>query len=187
MTRIAIRIIKNTLLFAGIILIATALAVRCKLLVRLILLYIGADASEFIELINTAALIIIGAGFGLAVKKSSAGRTGLIITILLLVPMLPSLYVFNSVIDYHEWIQTVSEKQRITYDQAQVLTNAFLAEETGVSGFLGYYTYTDKAFIFGIKVTRNEWLALIVNWGIRIFYFSLSIFFVVFSYKEATE
>ena len=159
----------------------------CKLLVRLIFKFLGSDSGEITELINTAAFIIIGGGFGMAVNKSKAGSVGFIFIILLLVLILPTLYIFNSIIDYHLWIQTISEKQKISYDQSQIIINDFLRKETSFSGFFGYYNYLAKAFMFGDKVTENYVLAIIVNWGIRIFYFGLSIFFTVFSYKETAN
>ena len=177
--------IKSVLTYIGIVLITVILAVLGKLLVRVILTFLGSEAGEFIELVNTAVFLVVGGGFGFAIKKSDSGRFGFIISIALLVPLIVSLYCFNPVIDYREWIEDVAAQQKISYEDAKTLTDAFLRNEVSLSGFIGYYSYTAKAFFWGEKVKERHLLASIVNWGIRIFYLGLSIFFTVFSFKEA--
>ena len=164
----------------GIVIVTVILVVLGKLIIRLIpSLY-----ANFIEvtnllnevigalyvLINTLVYLVVGGGIALATKNYQ--RIGLIIGIVLIILISISTYLFNPAVEYYQLIDKISIEQKLTNKDAKTMTDSLLNNEVGHSGFLGYYMYTAK--------TYKEWIK-------RIFYFMLSIFWVIVAFVVVRE
>lgn len=163
----------------GIVIVTVILSVFGKLIIRQIpSLYATflemtglADGGigEIYQILNTLVFLVVGGGIALA--TSNYQRLGFIFGIVLVIFLGVSIYLFNPALDYHQFVEKMSVEQKLPYKDAKIMMDSFLNSEVDHSGFLGYYIYT---------ATSWEWIK-------RLFYFALSIFWVLVSFVGIRE
>lgn len=136
------KIIIRAFKYLGIVLITIFLTTLFLLLTRILFNWIGAN--ELTAYVWGLSFTILGAGMTIAINSSDSGLLGKIISIILLIPLIVIFYFLDYAIDYHQWIKKISNKEHISSDKTLEVTNSFLKEKIGISGFLGYYFYTEK-------------------------------------------
>jgi hypothetical protein len=160
------------------------------------------ETLELVEFVNILVFAILGMGFGLATVLLPQ-NVRLQTSAVLLTILLPLVFSTNAIIQYNSWIEDVAVQEKISYDQAEQLTNSFLGDRVELNGFLGFYLYTAQVPILPLnqaemkgaieleKKVKSTFLSFnrivkikpeIVTgflassrWMIRFFYFSLAI------------
>ena len=214
------KLLSRTLLYIFIAILLIFIAVSIKAISNLIaeqflyqIIIIGDlfDILEVVEFVNVLVFAILGMGFGLAtilLPKIVRQQT----SALLLIILVPLIFSTNAIIEYNTWINTVADKQKISYPQAENLTNSFLNHRVGLDGFFGYYVYTAQFPVLptsqddikgvekleqkvrlqffsvnkliGLKPEIIFGLLATSRWMIRIFYFSLAVVATVRHFQE---
>jgi hypothetical protein len=214
------KILSRTLLYIFIAGLLILIAVSMKAISNLIaeeflykIIIIGDlfDILEVVEFVNVLVFAILGMGFGLAtilLPKMARQQTSAVLLILLV----PLIFSTNAIIEYNTWISAVADKQKISYPQAESLTNSFLNHRVGLEGFFGYYVYTAQFPVLptsqddikgvekleqkvrsqffsvnkliGLKPEIISGLLATSRWMIRFFYFSLAVVATVRHFQE---
>lgn len=185
-----------------------------QLLYKIIIIGDVFSTLEVVEFVNVLVFAILGMGFGLAsayLPKISRQKTSAILLIILV----PLIFSTSAMVKYNFWIEDVADRERISYSQAESLTNSFLSRRVGVNGFLGFYVYTaqfpvlpingaeieqveklEKQVkanfmsinkIIGIKPEIITGFLATSKWLIRIFYFSIATFTTISHFKTGCQ
>jgi hypothetical protein len=166
---------------------------------------------EIIELLNILVFAIIGMGFGVATTLLPR-RVGRYISSLLLIILVPIIYSTTYFYRYDNWIQEVAEKEKISYVQAEEITNSYLTTRLGRQGFLGFYIHTAEfpvlptkrdqmkevadrerqitykfAYVTGLKPENITAIFTISAWGIRVFYFFIAVLATILHFQEGLQ
>lgn len=163
---------------------------------------------EIMELLNILVFGILGMGFGIAtvlLPRYFASRVSAV-TLLILVPLIFST---GTVFRYYNWIADFSLEEKISYEQAELITNSFLRRTTNDrEGFLGFYFYTAEfpalparekdmieaeelenkskarlSRVTGLQPHMVSYLFASRGWIIRLFYLSISVFTAFVNFK----
>lgn len=185
-----------------------------QLLYKIIIIGDVFSTLEIVEFVNVLVFAILGMGFGLAsafLPKISRYKT----SALLLIILVPLIFSASAMVKYNFWIEDVAAHEKISYSQAETLTNSFLNKRVGINGFLGFYVYsaqfpvlpTNQAEIEGSEklekqvktnfMTINKLIRIkpeiitgflaTSKWLIRIFYFSIAAFTTVNHFKTGCQ
>lgn len=166
---------------------------------------------QVIEVLNVLVFAILGMGLGVAaglLPKKSGIYAGAILVII----SLPVLVVLTDLVKYNDWINQVADVERVTYPQAEKITNSFLKTRVGSGGFLGFYLHTAEYPVLPIKQVEMKQLSnpnlgvasrfsnfakippqkiaalfSISGWGIRLFYFLVAVMTVIYHFQEGLK
>ncbi|MBE9227925.1 hypothetical protein IQ264_21110 [Phormidium sp. LEGE 05292] len=158
---------------------------------------------QVVEFANIIIFAVLGMGFGVAsviLPKICQLKTSAV----LLIIIVPLIFSITPILKYNTWVKEIADNEKLTYQQAQDLSNSFLKSRINLEGFLGFYSYsaqfpvlprTKKEMVLAVKLekkVRYELTSLTKdpnlsqqkvsiflaygNWAIRFFYFSLSVF-----------
>lgn len=165
---------------------------------------------QIVEFANIIIFAVLGMGFGLAsviLPKICQLKTSAV----LLIITVPLIFSITPFLKYNTWLKEIADYEKITYQQAQTLSDDFLKSRVNLEGFLGFYSYsaqfpvlprTKKEMILAVnleKKVRTEITSLTKklnlsqqsisillaagNWTIRFFYFSLSVFTAIAHFR----
>lgn len=129
------------------------------------LLIIGEFIAIFqvVEFANIIIFAVLGMGFGLAsviLPKICQLKTSAV----LLIIIVPLIFSITPFLKYNTWLKEIADNEKITYQQAQAISNSFLKSRVNSEGFLGYYSYsaqfpvlprTKKEMILAIKLENK--------------------------------
>lgn len=214
-----LKLLFRTFLYILIVVSIILLTISLKLISNLIaeeVVYNIIIVGEFLsilqigEFVNVIVFAILGMGFGLAsvfLPKTSQIKTSAVLLIILV----PLIFSITPLLQYNSWIEEVADQERLSYVQAQSLTDSFLKARVPLDGFLGFYSYSAqfpvlptskkemvevgnlekkvKAQFLGISKKiklKPEIISGILaagNWTIRFFYFSLSAFATITHFR----
>jgi hypothetical protein len=154
---------------------------------------------DVIDLLNLLVFAILGLGMGLAC--SLFGRPwGPRLGALLLIPLVPLIFLLTPTVRYGLWVRNVATTQGLSTEAAALTTGAFLRDRIGQDGVWGLYRYSARypmlpvtaeamqeapnieqqvnATLSSLSQLDAERVARILafcSWGIRAFYFAISI------------
>ncbi len=168
-------------------------------------------AVEIIELLNVLVFAIVGMGFGVitALLPRVISRQ---ISAIFLIILIPLICCTTDLYRYDNWLREISEREKISYSDAQQITNSFLKNRVGQQGFLGFYLHTAEfpvlptkkdqmqdvtvqeekitskfATVTGITPQTMTILFTISGWGIRSFYFLVAAFASATHFREGLK
>lgn len=168
-------------------------------------------AIEILELLNVLVFAIVGMGFGIitALLPRNIGRQ---ISAFFLIILIPLICCTTDLYRYDNWLREISEREKISYSEAQEITNSFLKNRVGQQGFLGFYLHTAEfpvlptrknqmqdvavqeekitskfATVTGITPQKVTVLFTISGWAIRIFYFLVAAFTSATHFREGIK
>ncbi|MDY6937211.1 MAG: hypothetical protein SWY16_06040 [Cyanobacteriota bacterium] len=166
---------------------------------------------EVAELFNILVFAVLGMGLGLAtalIPKTLGHR----ISAALLIGALPIIFLLGSFVRYENWVRDFAANEQIAHQSALETTDRYLSSQVGRNGFPGFYFYTarypilptDTSEIKEVEALEARTVARINRvidiapenlsrlfslsiWGVRIFYFGLSVVAAIahFSQGEA--
>lgn len=154
---------------------------------------------DVIDLLNLLVFAILGLGMGLAC--SLFGRPwGPRLGALLLIPLVPLIFLLTPAMRYGLWVRNVATTQGISAEAAALTTGTFLRDRVGQDGVWGLYRYSARYPILPITAAamqeapsiekqvnatlsdlsqldaeRVARILALCSWGIRAFYFAISI------------
>ena len=207
-----LKVVTQILFYTFIVFSLVCVAVIAKIVATLIsdnLIYKTIIIGDFFaildigEFINIIVFAVLGLGFGLAsfwLPNSAQIKTSVILLILLV----PLIFSTSAFVRYNSWVEEFATREKISYAQAEAITNSFLQNRVKIDGFLGFYWYsgqfpmlpTNKKEIRTIAIieqkVKSQFFSLskltklsqeVISgilataiWAIRFFYFSLSAF-----------
>ncbi len=113
---------------------------------------------EIGELVNIIIFAVLGLFIGVSTYLYP-GKNGRAVSSVILILAIPLLFTLTSWVRYHEWLLSFSLQEKILLPEATQITNTFLDENVGVSGFTGFYLYTGKYPV--IPVNKEEMKAMV--------------------------
>ncbi|MBE9040082.1 hypothetical protein IQ235_04655 [Oscillatoriales cyanobacterium LEGE 11467] len=166
---------------------------------------------EVAELFNVLVFAVFGTGLGIAtalVPKAFGHR----MSAALLIVALPVIFVLGSFVRYEDWVRDFAANEQITHEIAIETTDTYLSSQVGRGGFPGFYFYTarypilpvDASEMKEVKALEERTVARINRvveiepenlsrlfsisiWGVRIFYFGLSIVTAIAHFSQGEE
>ncbi len=204
-----------SLLFIAVMIKIISLSIADQLIYNLYIVGDILRGLEIVETVNILVFAILGMGFGL-ISIYLPKRWGIKIGALFLIILFPLIFTITNLVRYHTWIQHIVANQGISYVRAENFSNNFLKNKIGTEGFIGFYLYTasfpalptKESQIQEIeelqKSVKNKILQIILHgnkiqlstatgilaigsWGIRVFYFLLSLLATVVHFWEGLK
>ncbi len=166
---------------------------------------------EVAELFNILVFAIFGMGLGIATAllPKIFGRR---ISAALLILALPIIFVLGSFVRYEDWVRDFAANEEITHQMAVESTDTYLTSQVGRGGFPGFYFYTarypilpvDASEMTEVKALEERTVARINRvieiepeklsrlysmsiWGVRIFYFGLSVVTAIAHFSQGED
>ncbi len=163
---------------------------------------------EIVELFNIIAFAVVGMGFGLATIFLPKYLGRYVSTILLII-LVPIIFITTPMVRYDIWVEQVAKNDKLSFNEAELLTNSFLNQRVGTDGVYGFYLYTaqfpilpDKKVqinnldrleksvnskfvqLIGVPPGVIYWSMSLCFWMIRIFYFVIAVVTTIFHFRE---
>lgn len=166
---------------------------------------------EVAELFNVLVFAIFGMGLGIATAllPKIFGRR---ISAALLIFALPIIFVLGSFVRYEDWVRDFAINEQISHQMAIETTDTYLTSQVERGGFPGFYFYTarypilpvDALEMKEVKALEERTVARINRvieiepeklsslysisiWGVRIFYFGLSVVTAIAHFSQGEE
>ena len=163
---------------------------------------------EIVEIFNIIAFAVVGMGFGLATIFLPKYLGRYVSTILLII-LVPIIFITTPMVRYDIWVEQVAKNDKLSFNEAELLTNSFLNQRVGTDGVYGFYLYTaqfpilpDKKVqinnldrleksvnskfvqLIGVPPGVIYWSMSLCFWMIRIFYFVIAVVTTIFHFRE---
>lgn len=113
---------------------------------------------EIGELVNIIVFAVLGLFIGVSTYLYPQQNPRAVSSLILIISV-PLLFTLTSWVRYHEWLTYFSIQEKILVPEATQITNTFLNDNVGVSGFPGFYLYTGKYPV--IPSNREEMKAMV--------------------------
>ena len=166
---------------------------------------------EVIEVFNVLVFAILGLGLGVATAFIPR-YLGIRLNALVIILLLPTLLSFGTIIRYDNWINEFAANESLSVTESRLKTDRYLYERIEETGIWGFYLHTARYPSLPLYVRQFEeldpleseamsrvqgsvgihpddlsMLFSICMWGIRGFYFLVSVITVIGHFGQGIE